>query len=1020
MADKSEDDPEGEALSAIALPHQTAAPVIGSQLLHCAVRGFEIPSFPAMEAEFKDLRKDLVRATLYRFQTYITELHDPTGRRALALQFTSDHSESVLGARVRAYILCRSAAADPQAALDDVRLFERQAQQTFPSDGVFAFGRPRTLRQSELEKALFHAPKTGQAPPPTIAELRKFEEVQDWAETKALHCVPHRLWADPQHDPWLSLIETLGALDARTAVRIELTPVELEGPGLEFVTFAGRWFDVLVEDLKRRADKGEEVRNDMIVTEEMTRSGELAGAMENAGHVAYVRRGAHVFERLNSFAHAAFCLRVVIASEARELPSSVVGAVRAALSSPPPEDGAGMLGWRRPDVISPSAGDQVMALHNLRHLAQTRWGPLSQNVAAREEDAEANAAPGEAPVRFDLRPVVTPEEAVALFHLPVYDRAGQTSAVSTVDNPFVIPPETLSAERRAKAGPSVPVGRLYQRETLVEQTFDVEIGDLMKPSLLVGAPGSGKTNLAFSLLLSLWRKQTPFLVLDPSTGNEFRKLLLWEELAEDLVVYTAGDNHGFPLRFNPFAVPPGVTARNHATRILAAFKSAYKLEDPFPAIYEAALERIYRDPRFCKKPDEAMDEIGRLDDAAPTLSDFAKAIQDEVKENVETLYAGSKESIGIFRGATTIRVNAVARKIGDMINVPGGNGEFIQNLLKRPVVIEMGALGDSSNIALVMAFLLSQLAGHIEFAFNERRRTKGKDEPDRTHVIVIEEAHRLLDAGGGEGAAAKAAEDLNTMLSEVRKFGQGILTMDQRPSSLVGGVLDNAYVKILTRLSDREAFERLSAELNLNEAQQRFARTRLMAGDAILLDRKAGQPVLVRAENLSETVKQELPDKVCFAAVKANTTREKRLPLVTPEAAPVTIAEAEAELGPEAWWGKQAEAGFTQLLEEWLKDGDLVKRTLAPLKGPKPDPAAAKRGLEQNTDPLRAEFTQFMGRMWERARWAIVGKVADTWGGADAQSDVRTAIRSYQDPAPAPISGAAPAPAPPAKADAAS
>ena len=45
--------------------------------------------------------------------------------------------------------------------------------------------------------------------------------------------------------------------------------------------------------------------------------------------------------------------------------------------------------------------------------------------------------------------------------------------------------------------------------------------------------------------------------------------------------------------------------------------------------------------------------------------------------------------------------------------------------------------------------------------------------------------------------------------------------MDQRPSRLVGGVLDNAYIKILTLLSDRVGFDRLSDELNLNEAQQR-------------------------------------------------------------------------------------------------------------------------------------------------------------------------------------------------------
>jgi len=117
----------------------------------------------------------------------------------------------------------------------------------------------------------------------------------------------------------------------------------------------------------------------------------------------------------------------------------------------------------------------------------------------------------------------------------------------------------------------------------MRDTLNVTLGDLMKPSLLVGAPGSGKTNLAFSLLIQLWRDhKVPFLVLDPSTGQEFRMLMRDPELKDDLVVYTVGDPDECPLQFNPFSVPPGVAVRNHATRILAAFRAAFQMFDRSP------------------------------------------------------------------------------------------------------------------------------------------------------------------------------------------------------------------------------------------------------------------------------------------------------------------------------------------------------------------------------------------------------------------------------------------------------
>ena len=945
---------------------------------------------PALTPEYNHSRGDLVGSILYRFQLYLSELHDATRRRAIALQIMSHPELSTLNSRIRAYVLCRSAANDLGAACADVEVFAENALRSFPQEGVFNYGSPRWLTVADTKNALFH----GEDPASIdLIEIRKFEEIQEWSQQPSLRYVPHRFWADQQRDPWQALIETLAAMRQKAAVRIELTPARLaRDEGLDFVSLAGRWFEVIDEDLERKASQGEQVRTDGVVTEEMLRRTEVQRASANRATISFVRRGRHVYQQLVTFADHVFCMRVILAAQGR-VPESVIGSVSAALSTPPASGDHAAIGWGRPSAVRPKPGEAPEALNSLRFMVQNRWGRSPPSPAT------AN--------KVDLRSVVTPEEAVALFHLPIYDRAGQTSALSTAEAPFVIPPETLARKPGADAAPpgakkknrKISMGYLYQRETLLDgrseeagaQEFEVSINDLMKPSLLVGAPGSGKTNLALSLLVQLWRDHAiPFLVLDPSTGQEFRLLQADPALKDDLVVYSVGDVNGLSLQFNPLSVPPDVTVRNHTTRILAAFRAAFSMFDPVPAIYEGALERIYTDPRYI---DDGriigMEDKGALDSPAPTLSKFAAAIQDEVQEKAISLYQGSAETIGIIRGASTIRVNAIGKKLGHIINVAGNSGDFLAKMLRRPVVIELGALGDSSNIALVMAFLLTQLAGQVEDAFRKDKT--------RRHLIFIEEAHRLLARGDGEGVAGKSAEDLNMMLAEVRKFGQGILVMDQRPSSLVGGVLDNAYVKILSRLSDRVGFDRLSDELNLSEAQQRFARTRLKVGDAILLDRDAGQPVLTRSADIKTRLEQDWPGDEAFK--RRNAANAERSSLTPPPsfryvepslgAAEAPAAAAASKVGGARGWvareiGDQAGA----LLETLRQNSALYHGLRDKLAGGAAEVGAAKASLDSEIENSRAEFDRFVGRIWEKLEWGLIGVVAEDGASAAVKAKI--------------------------------
>ena len=255
--------------------------------------------------------------------------------------------------------------------------------------------------------------------------------------------------------------------------------------------------------------------------------------------------------------------------------------------------------------------------------------------------------------------------------------------------------------------------------------------------------------------------------------------------------------------------------------------------------------------------DKRVTEQEAVERSFPTLADFASAVATELEENVLSDYGHGTEAAGILTGASKIRVNSILNNLGHVLNVRDMDPMFFQRLLLGPVVIELGALGDPTSIALVMAFLITQLAGHIEFAYRRGARAQ------HPHMLLIEEAHRLLSAETTSAASpnqgnarGKSAEELNTMLAEVRKFRQGIMILDQRPSSLVGGVLDNALVNIMCRLNDRAGFEHLRNVLNLNPAQERYVRTRMSPGDTVLLDAISGTPVLVRTDNVIDQLRQ--------------------------------------------------------------------------------------------------------------------------------------------------------------------
>jgi hypothetical protein len=466
------------------------------------------------------------------------------------------------------------------------------------------------------------------------------------------------------------------------------------------------------------------------------------------------------------------------------------------------------------------------ALNNLRFVEQEPWG--------------ASIAP---PALARTRYLATASEAYGAFRLPVASESGYLPGVLVKSEPFSAPAEELALREQARANRDdasaasgaeagyrkVSIGVVYHRGTPTSQTFQVNVRDLTRHTLIAGSTGSGKSTTIKHLLAQLWQEhRIPFLVLYPIDKTDYRELRAVPALADELLVFTLGDESTSPFRFNPFEVPEGTLLKTHLSRLMRVFTAAFSLQDPLPMIYREALRQVYREKGW-----DTVLERGMPGRNYPIMAEFYAAI----RQIADSLDYG-REVKDTVRQASVIRIGDLLENAGHVVNVR--RSMPLGAILDRPTVMEVGRVGSAQDTALLMGFILMRFAEEVE----RHRRS-----PEHPHITVVEEAHRLMaEAGGANGTGGDprgaAGEDFSNILAEVRGYGEGVIIAEQIPTLLVKGAIGNTYLKIMHWLEDTPSFETFANLMNLNAGQREYART-LTAGFALLRD-PFGRPVHVK------------------------------------------------------------------------------------------------------------------------------------------------------------------------------
>jgi len=134
---------------------------------------------------------------------------------------------------------------------------------------------------------------------------------------------------------------------------------------------------------------------------------------------------------------------------------------------------------------------------------------------------------------------------------------------------------------------------------------------------------------------------------------------------------------------------------------------------------------------------------------------------------------------------------------------------------------------------------------------------------DKPHVILIEEAHRLMRRGGSVSdlrgdATQQARGDFSNLLAEVRGYNQGILVVDQSPAELVPAVFANTATHVMHQLRDPQSFEMMASTFVLSPPQASYAQL-LERGHAIT-ETAQGTPVHVKLPPVADKLRSALRD----------------------------------------------------------------------------------------------------------------------------------------------------------------
>ncbi|MFB0562957.1 MAG: ATP-binding protein [Candidatus Lokiarchaeia archaeon] len=326
---------------------------------------------------------------------------------------------------------------------------------------------------------------------------------------------------------------------------------------------------------------------------------------------------------------------------------------------------------------------------------------------------------------------------------------------------------------------------------------------------IFGRSGSGKTNVAFIIVLNLLRKNKPFLIFDWKRNyRDLRSIIPRREI----LVFTVGRSVS-PFYFNPLIPPAGSPPKIWLKKIIEIMAHAYFLGEGVSYLLQKAIDSVYR-------------EFGVYEGNPgiyPNLSDVKSWLENyRVKGREASWMESALRAVGV------LCFGEVGNVLNQRVNLP------MIEFLKKNVILELDALTNSDKTFLIESLLL--WIHHYRMAEGKRERLK--------HIIMIEEAHHILLRRKQEIMGEEAVTDI--ILREIRELGESIILIDQHPSLISKPALGNTYCTIAMNLKHRSDIAMISDCMLLDTKKTRYLGKLEIGTGMVKLQGRWFEPFLVR------------------------------------------------------------------------------------------------------------------------------------------------------------------------------
>lgn len=368
------------------------------------------------------------------------------------------------------------------------------------------------------------------------------------------------------------------------------------------------------------------------------------------------------------------------------------------------------------------------------------------------------------------------------------------------EGPGLLPPGAAAAAGEYNLGTVAYNGAALYPFGLREGEWPQHVG-------VYGRSGAGKTNLGFLMVETLVKVNKPCLILD--WKRNYRDLATLPGF-EDMAIYTAGRSTA-PLRFNPLIPPPNTSPHTWIKKLIGVLAQAYLLGDGVMFLLQEAIDQVYS---------EAGVYSGSIE-RWPTFHD----VMDQLR---------GRKAMGREAGWMSSAIRALSSLcFGEMDALVNHGHDRVEDLLVRPVVLELDALTQSDKVFVASALVL--WIHHLRMTEPVRETFK--------NAIIIEEAHHILS--GERHALVGGQSVMELAFREIREFGTAIILLDQMPSTIAPSALANTYAVFCFNLKHRSDVTAMSSAMLLDE-DEKAVLGNLQVGEAVVrLQGRSSKPFMI-------------------------------------------------------------------------------------------------------------------------------------------------------------------------------